>query len=368
MSPIPSGPNQPGVFPPSREPPYREPPARIVLERSGGRWFGRLGWLLFLIALVAICGMYSSYKSYFQTDGGIEEKFVSHSKTATDKVAIIDVQGVIMHNDGFTKWQIDRVRDDPNVKAIVLRIDSPGGTVTGSNYLYHMLTQLRDERKMKIVVSMGAICASGGYYISMAVGDTPDTIFAEPTTWTGSIGVLIPHYDLTGLLDKVGVIDDSIASNPLKLTGSPTRKESSEISAKQFDILKTLVNESFKDFKEIVKTGRPNFSKNEKALDAVATGQVFTAKQAHDAGLVDKIGYEEDAVKQAIALNNLKEDEVRVVKYAKPASLFGDVLGPLGQNDKSAVRVDLSMLLDLTAPCAYYLCSWLPAVAAAGRP
>ena len=106
---------------------------------------------------------------------------------------------------------------------------------------------------------MGGIAASGGYYISMAVGDTPDTIFAEPSTWTGSIGVLIPHYDVSGLLEKWNVTDDTIASNPLKLIGSPTRKTSPEIAEKERAILQKLVDESFQDFKDIVKTGRPKF-------------------------------------------------------------------------------------------------------------
>ena len=77
---------------------------------------------------------------------------------------------------------------------------------------------------MKLVVSMGGLCASGGYYTAMAVGSTPDTIFAEPTTWTGSIGVVIPHYDLTGLLDKLAVTDDSIVSNALELDRQPHTK------------------------------------------------------------------------------------------------------------------------------------------------
>ena len=118
-----------------------------------------------------------------------------------------------------------------------MRVDSPGGTITGSNYLYHLLNELAKEKKIKLVVSMGGMAASGGYYISMAVGDTPDTIFAEPTTWTGSIGVVIPHYDISELLEKWNVTDDSIVSNPLKLIGSPTRKVSPELAKQEHDIL-----------------------------------------------------------------------------------------------------------------------------------
>ncbi len=365
MSPVPVNPNQPGgITPPLRpqEPPRWQPPTRIILERPG-RWVGRLGWIAFIIALIVIANMYARYNGYFQSGGPIEEHYYSLSKTASDKVAIINIEGVITHNDGFAKWQIDRVREDTDVKAVVLRIDSPGGTVTGSNYLYHQLVQLAKDRDIKLVVSMGGICASGGYYTAMAVGNTPvPAIFAEPTTWTGSIGVVIPHYDLTGLLDKIAVTDDSIVSNPLKLTGSPTRKPPPEVAEKEKKILQDLVDDSFKDFKEIVKSGRPKFQNNDKALDEVATGQVFSAKQALDKGLIDKLGYIEDAIDQAIALNKLTRENVRVIKYTQPKGLL-DVFGsPLGEG---RTHFDLSTLLDLTAPRAYYLCTWLPTVAAA---
>ena len=181
----------------------------------------------------------------------------SLSKTATDKIAIITVEGTILGDEGFVKKQIDQVRDDDHVKAVVLRVDSPGGTVTGSDYIYHHLKKLAEDKQIPLVVSMGSIAASGGYYVAMAVGDTENTIFAEPTTWTGSIGVIIPHYDISGLLEKWDVKDDSIASNPLKMMGSPTRKFPEPIRAEEQQILQGLVDSSFDGFKEIVLASRP---------------------------------------------------------------------------------------------------------------
>ena len=110
-----------------------------------------------------------------------------------------------------------------NLKALVVRINSPGGSISGSDYIYHHLRELNEKTQIPIVVSMGALAASGGYYASMAVGGTRDTIFAEPTTWTGSIGVIIPHYNIAGLMKEVGVVEDSIASHRLKEMGSLTR-------------------------------------------------------------------------------------------------------------------------------------------------
>ena len=250
-------------------------------------------------------------------------------------MAIITIEGTILHNDGFARWQIEHVRRDPDVKAVVVRVDSPGGTVTGSDYLYHHLKLLRDGdgtgRKLPLVVSMGGIAASGGYYVSMAAGDMPDTIFAERTTWTGSIGVIIPHYTIADLLESWNIQDDSIVSGKFKAMGSPTRKVSPQLAEEERQILQTLVDQSFDQFKEIVREARPQLANNKKDWATATTGQVFTAKQALDLGLVDKLGYVEDAVDRAIELAKLDPRNVRVVKYEQRGGLLDCAVGnPLG--------------------------------------
>src|SRR6478609_944478 len=181
-------------------------PQQIIIQQRTPA-FGRFGkWLLaaLAIAVMMIIGLYSSYNSYFSPADAPQEKYHSLAQFATKKVAIVDVSGTIMGGeDSFAEKQIDRIQKDPNVVAVVVRVDSPGGTVTGSDYIYHHLRDLAEKRKLPIVVSMGSICASGGYYIAMSVGNHPNTIFAEPTTWTGSIGVIIPHFDVSGGLAKL---------------------------------------------------------------------------------------------------------------------------------------------------------------------
>ena len=172
--------------------PLEAAPQVIVQQQATA--FGRYGKLLLLLlglAVMTIFGLMSSYRSYFNPPGGPQEKYHSLKKDADDKIAVVEVAGTIMEGDDFVKEQLDRVRDDDDVVAIVLRIDSPGGTVTGSDYLYHHVRELCQERELPLVVSMGSICASGGYYIAMAVGDQENAILAEPSTWTGSIGVVI---------------------------------------------------------------------------------------------------------------------------------------------------------------------------------
>jgi protease-4 len=344
---------------------YPATPIRVIVEQPRiSRWGGRIAWVLVLLLVLVIVAMYGSYRSYLQTNPPIQEKYHSLNPTASDKIAIITVDGTIIHTDGFAKWQIDQVRKDDRVKAVVLRVDSPGGTITGSDYLYHHLVKLRKERGVPLVVSMGGMAASGGYYISMAVGDQPNTIFAEPTTWTGSIGVVIPHYDFSKLLKKWDIEDDSIASHPLKLIGSPTRDPPEEVKTKEREILNALVKMSFDDFKEIVKSGRPALAESPVTLDEVATGQIFTAKQAQKLGLVDQLGFVEDAVDRAIELAQLDKANVRVVKYDRPKGFIESLIGsPFSKSS----GLDLGTLLDLSAPRAYYLCTWLPAVESSGQ-
>jgi protease-4 len=187
------------------------------------------------------------------------------------------------------------------------------------------------------------------------VGDQQNAIFAEPTTWTGSIGVIIPHYDLSGTLKEIGAEDDSIVSAPLKQMGSPTKG----MTPQEREVLQELVNESFKGFKDIVISGRPKFKDDQSALEAAATGQVFTAKQALAKGLVDKIGFVEEAIARVAELAGKSVDDLRCVKYEQPPSLLQSLAGAESSLQPSS-HISLGALLDLTTPRAYYLWSWLP--------
>jgi protease-4 len=342
---------------PSNVNPAAPAPTHIIVQQPPSL-FGRYGKLLtsaLIIAIFFIFAMYGNYRSYFGQADLPKEKYHSLSQTATKKIAIIKVSGLITESEGFVKHQIDRVQEDKDVVGVVLRIDSPGGTVNGSDYIYHHLRQLVEERKLPLVVSMGGICASGGYYIAMSEGDQKDAIFAEPTTWTGSIGVIIPHYDLSGLLNRFNVTDDSVASGPLKQMGSPTKPMKPE----ERKLLQQLVDDSFAGFKQIVMDGRPKFKADPAALDAVATGQIFTAKQALDKGLVDKLGFIEDAVARSAELAGYAKDNVRCVQYEEPRTFFSSLAN--SETPLRSPNMNIDSLLELTAPRAYYLWTWLPA-------
>jgi len=364
----PSGQNQPARPQVTWDP--QGAPLRIVLEEP--RRFGKLGrrllWSALLISIFINFSLAGRLQNYFEPGGELDEKYHSLSKTATDKVAIVTLEGTIMAEDNFLKKQLDAVRNDEHVKAIVLRIDSPGGTVTGSDYLYHHLTQLVAEKKIPLVVSMGAIAASGGYYVAMAAGPNAKTIYAEPSCWTGSIGVIIPHYDVSALLNKWDIRDDSIASHPLKQMGSPTANLPAPYKEEEQKILKQLVDATFDRFKQIVLDSRPELKADAASQEIVFTGRIFTAGEAKEQHLIDELGFVEDAVTRAVELAKLTPDTARVIKYHKPVGLIDQLL--VGSQERSSQfglrggnlsASSLAALLDLAAPRAYYLCTLLPA-------
>lgn len=353
---------EPDTKPP--QPPY------VPAEQVGGPPRRRPSILrgMFLFMLLGFLGMSLLVNLALLAGGSaldgaarLQERFVSHNERAKDKVAVIAVEGTILEGKGFVKRQIERVMKDEDVKAVVLRVNSPGGTVSGSDYIYHHLKKMTAERQVPLVVSMGSLAASGGYYVSMAVGQRPESIFAEPSTWTGSIGVMIPHFNVAQFMADWGVEQDSVLSHPLKGMGSLTRKMTEQERA----IFQGLVDQSFARFKEVVRQGRPKFQANPAALDKLATGQVFTAQSAVVNGLVDKIGFLEDAVEQAIKLAGLSSDEVRVVDYRPEFSLV-DLM--LGQAKAGKAGFDVESLLELASPKAYFLCTWFAPIMSGGQP
>jgi protease-4 len=331
----------------------------IVIRQSDGGLFWRLlayfGWTAFAIAAFFALAQFLSFQSYFDNSHGITEKYHSGAKFASHKVAIIAVEGIIADADGYVKGQIDSVRDDEDVKAVVVRIDSPGGTVTASDYMWHHLKKLREERKIPLVVSMGGIAASGGYYVAMAVGDQPQSIYAEPTTTTGSIGVMFPHYDFSGLLQRFDVKDDSLVTHPRKELASMTKPMTEDHRA----LLQGYIEESFVRFKEVVQSGRPKFKQDPEALNKIATGEIFSANKARQHGLVDEIGFVEDAIARAISLAGLSADDVRVVRYQPPVTLFDiGMLASTPAGGSSARQFDA--FLEFGTPRPYYLASTIP--------
>jgi protease IV len=336
-------------------------PPQVIVHIAPHRWQRIslwVAWTGFVVCGLLLLSQSAGLNDYFDTSHGIQERYHSGDKIAADKIAVIDVSGVIISGDGFVKHQIDRVREDDNVRAVIVRIDTPGGTVTGSDYIFHHLRKLREEKKIPLVVSMGSLATSGGYYVAMAVGDQPQAIYAEPTTTTGSIGVMIPHYDLSGLLDRLDVKDDSLATHPRKLILSMTRPMTDD----HRQVLEGYLSESFERFKKVVHYGRPALRNDEGKLEHngrdLATGEIFTAEKAKQFGLVDELGFLEEAIGRAAELAKLDPQHVRIVEFRRPATLVDSLIG-IGMSAQSG-QSEYWSLLERSAPRAYYLWTSLP--------
>lgn len=245
-----------------------------------------------------------------------------------EKIAQIYIDGVIQEDTGsdqafgfaFLMEQLDQVLEDDMVKAVVLRIDSPGGSVVASDEIYEKILELKQQGK-KVVVSMGSTAASGGYYISAPA----DKIYANRATLTGSLGVIFSFYNFAELADKYGVSEVVIKSGRYKDIGSPLRAMAPE----EKEIFQKLVDESYQRFVDIIAKGR-NLSR-ERVLE-LADGRVYSGLQAQSLGLVDQLGDLEDATRGAKELSGYTN--ATVIRYLEPFaidSLFGDFLGMKSQ-------------------------------------
>lgn len=234
------------------------------------------------------------------------------SSLGQERIALIRVEGPILDSQPAVN-EIKTFGEDPLVKAIVLRIDSPGGGVASSQEIYNAVKRVRKEHKKTVIASMGTVAASGGYYIAVAA----DRILANPGTLTGSIGVIMQMTNLEKLLEKIGVKSIVIKSGRYKDVGSPFRAMREE----DRELLQSVMDGAHRQFIEAVAEGR---SLNIAKVEVLADGRVFTGQQAKDFLLIDEIGDLQDAIKLAANMSGIK-DAPEVVEPSKRFS-FRDFL------------------------------------------
>lgn len=281
--------------------------------------------------------------------------------TGDAKVLLLDLSGVIssQDKDGFVpepnmlatfKEELTRASKDDKVKAVVVRVNSPGGTVTASDILYHELKTFKNTKKVPVVVSMMDVAASGGYYLAMA----GDHILVHPSTVTGSIGVIMLTVNARGLLEKVGVEANAITSGPRKDMGSPFRLMTPEEKA----IFQSVIDSFYQRFLSIVKEGRPSLSEDQ--IKKLADGRIYSGEQAKEAGLVDGIGYLEEAIGEAKKRAGLAE--ARVVTYRRPGeyqnNVYSRAMVGSGAGLSGLANLDLLTMVRGGTPQFMYL--WMP--------
>ena len=235
------------------------------------------------------------------------------------KILVVDVSQIISDEErdsalGLGKQEsvvarvseeLQQATDDDRVKAVVLRINSPGGTVTASDTLYHVVRDFAAKKQVPVIAQMLDMGTSGAYYVALSA----DEIIAQPTTVTGSIGVIMFGLNVQGLLDKVGVKNQTLKAGANKDIGSPLR----EMTPEERQILQAVLDDMRGRFVQLVHERRPDA--NPESFSAVTDGRIVIAGQALQAGLIDRIGYLDDAI--SIAKQRAGLTEARVILYRR---------------------------------------------------
>ncbi len=290
---------------------------------------------------------------------------------ATDRspaIALIDVTGLISSTPISTGLigggsspldaivaRLDEAGDDPRVRAVVLRINSPGGTVAASEVLADEIADFRARTGKPVVASIADIAASGGYYVALSA----DTIIAQPASITGSVGVIVQTFNFSGAMQRFGVEGRAVVSRPNKDIANPFEPA----SPAHYEILQGLVDGFYADFVARVRSARPALAESESHFAHVTDGRVFTGRDALSAGLIDELGTLRDAFEEAIARSGLVE--AQLIKYHAPGNVPASAYAstglprPAAERDGPAplvsLRVDAAALLE---PGFYYL--WTP--------
>lgn len=225
-----------------------------------------------------------------------------------DRIAVIYIEGTIFDSRTAVE-QMKMYGQDERVKAILLRIDSPGGGVAASQEIHDQVRWLREERKKKVVVSMGSVAASGGYYIACA----SDHILANPGTVTGSIGVIAEWVNYTSLLKWAQMRPEVIKSGEMKDAGSPTR----ELAPKEREYLQSIINQMYQQFVNAVAAGRADRGLTRERILQLADGRVYTGEEAVREKLIDELGSYEAALRRTAEIAGLR-GEPQVVTPPKP--------------------------------------------------
>jgi protease-4 len=335
--------------------------------------------ILLLLLLVSVLGNFAQFITHalafghgFKTVSAREigpklDECILENNDSRNKVAVITVDGIITsHTDDedgnsmvdVIKAQLDRAGDDRNVKAVILKVDSPGGEVMASDQIYKAIDdfETKDDGK-PVICSMGSLAASGGYYISSPCR----WIVADELTLTGSIGVIMHGMNYRGLMDKVGVAPVTYKSGLYKDMLSPDRS-TNEIPAGEHAMVQALIDETYQKFKSVVHDGRAQAhlknGKDGKALaadwESYADGRVLSGTQALNLGLVDQLGDFDDAVDKALSIAHISD--ANLIEYREHYDI-SNLLSMFGQNSQAHdIKLDLGIEMPrLQAGCLYFL-------------
>lgn len=278
------------------------------------RWKG-------VFVLVSILGLIFVI-SFFAGRWGLFEG--SGISLSNDKIAVISIQGVLTSSTDTIR-QFKQYEENEDVKALVLRIDSPGGTVVAAQEIYAEIQKLRENKV--VLASMGNVAASGGYYIASAT----EEIVANPGTLTGSIGVISEYPNIEQLMKKVGLRSEVMKSGRFKDLGNPTR----EMTEEERQLLQDLIDNIHRQFIRDVALGR---GRTVEEIEPLADGRVFTGEQAKENGLVDRLGNLQDALDRAAELAGIEGKPVIIYPEEKRKKIWEYLVQSIAEVMGSVLR------------------------------
>jgi len=356
------------AVPPFNAPPAPLPPPPVIAPPTPPRPRKSRGWMIFalvLLLLLAVSVLFnigSVFKSIVHVQGlqahrfagpRLEETLVEDNN-ATAKIAVVNIDGIITSREidqsGYSmvdviEAQLKRAEEDHKVKAVLLKVDSPGGEVLASDDISHAIAQFQDDSGKPVIISMGSLAASGGYYVSAPCR----WIVANEMTITGSIGVIMSTWNYRGLMDKVGLRPFTFKSGKFKdmLSGS---REPDEITPEEKAMVQKLITETYDKFKSVVAKGRAyahDKNKNEgrtlaQNWEDYADGRVLSGKEAERLGFVDELGNFDKATERAKKITHI--GEANLVEYRVRYDL-SDFFRMFGKTDAHGVKVDLGVEL-----------------------
>lgn len=336
------------------------PPSNIVHIRAkpGGMWsaLGIVAGLMlfgFIFLLGFALGIGAMLAGSSMDTFVVEQTYRDAAGARGDKIAIVPVDGIINDSQAsFIRAAVDHVLSESSIKAVVLRVNSPGGGVTASDQIWYEVERMKAEG-LPVVASYGGLAASGGYYVSCA----SDYILAEETSVTGSIGVIAQIMTLQNLMNKVGVQPVTLVA-----TGSPEKSVANDIfrewNDRDQEKIMGLLDNAYEIFTTRVAEGR-GLADDPEQLRAVANGSVFTAIEAMENKLIDGIGYLDDAILEAERRAGLAVGRARVVRITAPPSLADALLGVSANSSIHAGALDADairgLMNDFATPRAMYL-------------
>ncbi|HDM09518.1 MAG: signal peptide peptidase SppA [Deltaproteobacteria bacterium] len=275
---------------------------------------------LTVVLIVLIVGLVLGLASIL-----IIKQIGSSSKIAFgDKIGVIPIEGPIASSRSIVN-QLVKFKKDKGIKAIILRIDSPGGGVGPSQEIYREVMRTRSQKK--VIASMGAVAASGGYYIASAA----DKIVANPGTLTGSIGVIMEFFQIQELLKKLGVGMEIIKSGEFKDIGSPHRK----LTEKEKKLLQNLISDIQTQFVNAVAKGR---NLPIEKIRKIADGRILSGEQAKDLGLVDQLGNFQDAIELAKKMAGIKGEATLIYPSRRKAGLWDMLFNSAARSILRAIK------------------------------